>query len=66
MFSCHGVEGPAGLAHTAKPEPGAILSAEGLHGRADVAVSFGWGTQTWTGTAAGQGCCAMMGLRALQ
>lgn len=32
MFSCHGVEGPAGLIRSAKPERGAIPSVEGLHG----------------------------------
>lgn len=29
MFSCHGVEGPAGLFRAAKPEQGTIPSAKG-------------------------------------
>lgn len=36
MFSCHGVEGPAGLIRSTKPEPGAIPSAEGIPGEGSV------------------------------
>lgn len=57
MFSCHGVEGPAGLFRAAKPEQGAIPSAEGLHQeRQHVPTSFGWEMEARAGKVASQGC----------
>lgn len=58
MFSCHGVEGPAGLIQSQSKEPS---PAQGLCGEGSIPSSFVWGMEVQAEKVTGQKCCAAAG-----